>query len=91
VADIIQLNFEVDEVASRDRDGKPIMKKSNKCYNYADLKDLQSKLALVAGDKRKEKNETILRFNAVSGLRIVFKLDILKTYLFIDTEYCSFI
>jgi len=54
------------------------MKKSNKCYNYADLKDLQSKLALVAGDKRKEKNETILRFNAVSSLIIIFKFDGLK-------------
>ncbi|XP_067936897.1 E3 ubiquitin-protein ligase rnf213-alpha-like [Watersipora subatra] len=38
-------------------------KRSTKVYTSADLKDLQSKLTLVAGDKQRENQETIDRFN----------------------------
>lgn len=37
-------------------------------YSYSDLKELQSKLTLVAGDKQRENKDTIQRFDAVSYL-----------------------
>lgn len=39
-----------------------------KSYSYSDLKDLQSKLTLVAGDKQKENRETIRRFDTVCSI-----------------------
>ena len=45
-----------------------VVKPSTKHYSYYELKDLQSKLTLVAGDKQRENQETIKRFNAVSNI-----------------------
>lgn len=59
MADIIQLEFEVDENRGKGR--------SKKTFTHADLRDLQSKLALVAGDKQKDMKDTIFKFNAVSN------------------------
>ena len=38
-----------------------------KFYSYSQLKELQSKLTLVAGEQQKENKETIQRFETVSS------------------------
>ena len=40
--------------------------RKSRSYKFADLKDLQSRLTLVAGERQKENKEIIQKFNAVS-------------------------
>lgn len=56
---------------------------TEKVYRYSDLKDLQSKLTLVAGDKQKQNKETIRRFDEVClCIFIVLLLMIYLLYVF---------
>ena len=41
----------------------------SRTYKYADLKDLQSRLTLVAGEKQKENKDIIQKFDAVSKIK----------------------
>ena len=50
------------------REGKSD-KEYEKVYTYSDLKELQSKLTLVAGDKQKQNKDTIRRFDEVNTHR----------------------
>jgi len=45
-----------------------------KKYTYADLKDLQSKLTLVAGEQQKDNKQTIHKFDAVNIFFIFGKI-----------------
>ena len=54
--DVIQLRCHV-----KDKD-----KSEAKTYSYTQLKELQSKLTLVAGEHQNENKDTIQRFDAVS-------------------------
>lgn len=44
--------------------------KTDRSYSYADLKDLQSRLTLVAGEKQKANRDIIQRFDKVSARSI---------------------
>ena len=57
--DVIQLRCHV-----KDKD-----KSEAKTYSYTQLKELQSKLTLVAGEHQNENKDTIQRFDAVSDYK----------------------
>lgn len=59
VDDVIRLTCEYTEVV----DKQEVMKKRK--YNYAEIRELQSKLTLVAGDKQKDNTEAIQCFEEV--------------------------
>ena len=65
--DVIRLSCELEE---KKIDGKNMEvttgTRVSRTYKYADLKDLQSRLTLVAGEKQKENKDIIQKFDAVS-------------------------
>jgi len=57
---------------SEETDGEGLAE--SKRYRYSELKDLQSRLALVAGEKQREHIEIITAFEEVSGLYLFPKI-----------------
>ena len=63
--DVIRLTCEYTEVVNKQE-----VKKKRK-YNFEEIRELQSKLTLVAGDKAKENSRIIQQFDQVFGLKII--------------------
>ena len=66
VEDVIRLTCEYTEEVDKKE------QKRTRTYNYTEIRELQSKLTLVAGDKQTENKDTINRFDEVgqSGVRL---------------------
>ena len=65
VDDVIRLTCEYTEVVDKQE-----VKKKRK-YNYAEIRELQSKLTLVAGDKQTDNKEIIQQFDEVRRISVI--------------------